>query len=690
MRITAVILMVLLGFQAVHAQKEGQARIDSLLSELPKIKEDTTKVRLLATICFEMRNINPRQALNHGLEALQISERLNYAYGEGIAHYALIFIYHFLSLMPKSLDHALQAEKIFENLRDKEYLCASYLMLAFLYLDLDAEISSAYIVKAKALLPLNRPGLWKARNYGTLGNNYRNMDQLDSARKYMNLHLKMAEEYHLNGEIMIEKNRFGYLYMKESKLDSAFALISAGLAYFKSIQSFRMVSENYTTLGKIRFRQGTEKGPMSRQYLREAENYAMVGLEYATKIGYLYQIFAANKLLSDIYIAEGNNRKALEYLRTAFSNYDSIYGAQIVSKASALSWKSAEQLKEKQMELLKLHNRQQLIFVYAAIIGVLILVIIVLIIIRSRMNLKKSYILVNEQRNEISRQQDALKESQAHLVQSEKMASLGMLTLGIAHEINNPVNFINSAAISLQKDYDDLKKIIGSIEKLPPETRKLADELALTDLLEIIPQTIADIQIGVQRTTEIVKGLRNFTRMDVSEMKEADLIEGINSTLLLLNHKIKDRIEIIRDFDPELGYIKCYPGQLNQVFMNLINNAIDAIEQKKKETPGVTAGSGETGPSYQIRISAKLTAEGDKKIVQIDISDEGSGIRDEIRDKLFDPFFTTRDVGQGTGLGLFISQGIIAKHGGTITFESSEGKGTTFTIRIPGEMTNDE
>ena len=671
--------------QITHAQKEYTVLIDSLYAELPHMKDDTNKVRLLATICFEMRNINPREALTPGLEALSLAEKLNYQYGEGLSHYSLVFIYHFLSKLPESMDHALRAQRIFENIGEKNLLCASYLMLAFLYLDFDTAITNRYMLAAKPLIPCNTVILWKARNYGTLGNNYRNMGRLDSARKYMSIHMKMAQENNLQGEFMIELNRFGYLYMKQSKLDSAFELISTGLQYFKSVQSYRMISENNTTLGKIRFRQALENRALREQYLGEAETYAMEGLQYATKIGYLYQQYTANNLLSGIFAAQGRNDKALDYLRTAFKNYDSIYGAQIVSKASALSWRNEEELKEKQLELLKLHNRQQLILVYAAAIGVILLVIVVLVIIRSRMNLQKSYLLVNQQHDEISKQKDALKESQAHLVQSEKMASLGMLTMGIAHEINNPVNFINAGAVSLQKDYNDLKKILDALEKLHQGALNPADKHALKELLTIIPQTIDDIQVGVQRTTEIVKGLRNFTRMDAYEMKEADLHEGINSTLLLLNHKIKDRIHIVKDFDKELGYIRCYPGQLNQVFMNLLNNAIDAIEQKRDEELSGQLISVDkfSKDHFRITITTKLTSNLDRKEVRIVIRDNGAGIRDDIRSNLFDPFFTTKEVGKGTGLGLSICHGIIEKHGGHITFESDAGKGTAFTIYLP-------
>jgi signal transduction histidine kinase len=278
-----------------------------------------------------------------------------------------------------------------------------------------------------------------------------------------------------------------------------------------------------------------------------------------------------------------------------------------------------------------------------------------------------------------------LMEAQSHLIQSEKMASLGILTAGIAHEINSPVNFISAGATRLQKDYEDLQQIIQSIDQLPADTQKLADKLGMNELLENIPQTINDIKTGVQRTSEIVKGLRNFTRLDASEFKDADLHEGLDSTLLLLSHKIKDRIKIVKEYDKRIGFIKCFPGPLNQVFMNLINNAIDAIEQKVKEisSGGDSDQIMNSVGEYRIGIETRLMPEGEKKQVKIVISDNGTGIPAEIRDKLFDPFFTTKEIGKGTGLGLSICHGIIEKHGGTITFDSKINVGSSFTINLP-------
>jgi len=693
MRIFIVALLILTLIQSSNAQKEGKGYVDSLYAELPKMKDDTNKVRVLATICFELRNVNASNGLKPGLVALHLAEKLNYSYGQGLSHISLASCYGCLSNYPEQMDHYLKACSIFETLRDNNLLCYTYLSLADCYDGLDSTVAQKYLAKTYILLPQITTVLWKVRIFSSLGNLYRSMGEVDSAMKYLSISLKMSEKNNLTYQVMLVKTRIGLFYYNDqwsNQRDSQFVLTKTALDYFRVIGATRLIAENCRTLAEIRSIQATEKGPFRKQYLREAMSYAQEALNTSKGIKYMANIYAINFLLSRIYSIEGRHDKALEHLYTAFYYNDSLFGMESINKASKLSWQYEQELKQQQMDLLKLQNRQQLLLIIAITAGVVILIIVVIIIISNRKRLKKAYLLVTRQKEEIECQKeevetqnealentlDKLKQTQSQLIQSEKMASLGMLTAGIAHEINNPVNFINSGAISLQKDYEDLEKIINAIEQLPPEAQKLADELGMHELMKVIPQTVEDIKTGVQRTSEIINGLRNFTRMDASELKEADIHEGLESTLLLLNSKIKDRITVVKEFDERIGFIKCYPGPLNQVFMNLLNNAIDAIDQKIKEHT-VTDGQ------YQIGITTKLMDTGLHKQVTILITDNGTGIPDEIKDKLFDPFFTTKEVGKGTGLGLSICHGIIEKHGGSITFESKVNEGSIFTIIIP-------
>lgn len=268
---------------------------------------------------------------------------------------------------------------------------------------------------------------------------------------------------------------------------------------------------------------------------------------------------------------------------------------------------------------------------------------------------------------------DQLKKAQSQLIQSEKLASLGILLAGIAHEINNPVNFIYAGVNSIIKDFEDIKVVIDGIDDLEKNSigntslskkiEELKNEREFDLAYEAINETLQDIKLGATRIKEIIEGLSRFSRLETEDWKLANLHEEIDNVLILLKNKYKHNIEIVKDYDPSLPVLECYPGKLNQVFMNIINNAIDAIEDKRGKITiktGVSSG-----------------------MVNVVIKDTGTGIGKEAKPKIFDPFFTTKEAGFGLGLGLAISYSIIQEHNGEITVKSESGKGTEFTVRIP-------
>ena len=262
-----------------------------------------------------------------------------------------------------------------------------------------------------------------------------------------------------------------------------------------------------------------------------------------------------------------------------------------------------------------------------------------------------------------------LRIAQQQIVQSEKMASIGVLTAGIAHEINNPVNFISSGINSLKKDFDDIFVIINELNKLNFEDtdiieklkkiNKLKEEYYFNEATEAIPQTIEDILIGIERTTEIINGLRIFSKSGDNDFKLFSINEIIDNSLLMLRNKYKDRISVECNYKNDISNIDCNPGQLIQVFINIINNSIDAIEDKG-----------------EIIINTKEI----KNKVYVSIKDNGKGMDEETKNRIFDPFFTTKDVGEGTGMGLSIAYGIIEEHFGDIKVKSEIGKGTEFKL----------
>jgi two-component system NtrC family sensor kinase len=267
-----------------------------------------------------------------------------------------------------------------------------------------------------------------------------------------------------------------------------------------------------------------------------------------------------------------------------------------------------------------------------------------------------------------------LKETQAQLVHSAKMASLGQLVAGVAHELNNPIGFIFSNMTHLREYSQKLIALVDIAENDPSKIGPLKKELDLEYIRKDLPKLISSCEEGARRTKEIVIGLRNFSRIEEKSYKPIDLHESIDTTLNLLSGEFKNRIEVKKDY-AEIPLITCNQTQINQVFMNILSNAAQAI-----------SGSG------VVWISTKLLgAEGESpSMVGISIQDNGPGVSSEVLQKIFDPFFTTKGVGQGTGLGLAISYGIISSHGGTIKVTSKVGKGTEFLIALPIEPSRQE
>jgi two-component system NtrC family sensor kinase len=273
----------------------------------------------------------------------------------------------------------------------------------------------------------------------------------------------------------------------------------------------------------------------------------------------------------------------------------------------------------------------------------------------ARIAMAEELVQANQDLQEANRR---LKETQAQLIQNEKMASLGQLVAGIAHEINNPLAFVVNNLFIVETGLDDLG----------PELEPSLAEPSLRKLRKVRTR-LGEMREGLDRVKELVLDLRTFSRLDEGEFKTVDVVETIDAVLLLFKHKMSGRIAVERHYVPERT-LHCYAGRLHQVLMNLIANAVDAI------AAGGKAGEG------KIVITTSQTSED----FMIAVRDTGAGIAESIRSRIFDPFFTTKPVGQGTGLGLAISYGIVQDHGGSIEVQSEEGVGTEFIVKIPRSL----
>ncbi|WP_407889801.1 AAA family ATPase [Scytonema sp. NUACC26] len=316
---------------------------------------------------------------------------------------------------------------------------------------------------------------------------------------------------------------------------------------------------------------------------------------------------------------------------------------------------------------------------------------------------------INEKNQHLKKALEELQNTQTQLIQSEKMSSLGQMVAGIAHEINNPINFIHGNITHATEYVKSLLNLITIYQQEFSNSSTLASEKAveidLDFIKEDLPKLLDSMFVGTSRIRNIVLGLRNFSRLDEAEMKPVDIHEGIDNTLMILHHRFKVKstlrdtaearrqlayrceIEVTKEYS-QLPLVECYPGQLNQVFMNIIANAIDALEESLVVGHLSFVGDEEqrtkdkeqmTTPT--IRIRTELV---NNDWVLIRIADNGAGIPEDVRQKVFDPFFTTKSVGTGTGLGLSISyQIVVDKHRGSLTYNSVPGEGTEFVVQIP-------
>jgi signal transduction histidine kinase len=274
----------------------------------------------------------------------------------------------------------------------------------------------------------------------------------------------------------------------------------------------------------------------------------------------------------------------------------------------------------------------------------------------------------------LAEQNRALREAQAALIQSEKLASLGQLAAGVAHEINNPVAYVTNNLAVLDRDVtaalgvlDAYRRGLDDLARVRPDlaaaAARLEENIDLAYVRDNLPRLFEKSQGGLQRVRDIVRNLCNFARLDEGESKEVDLRSAVESTLEIIAHELKARgVEVRTDF-PSLPPVVCHPGQVNQVFLNILMNAVQAC-----------------APGGWVAVRTRLEP-GD--LVVVEVEDNGCGIRPEHLPHLFEPFFTTKPVGQGTGLGLSVSYGIVRDHGGSIEVNSAPGRGSVFRVRLP-------
>jgi len=699
------ISILLLVFMSINLYP--QERNESL-PNLPESVSDSARIILLKDLCWENRFSNPADALRYGLEAMALVKQFE-------AHPQEATINNYLGIIQRNIgDHAMALEYFFnakriaeeqENFTDLAY---SFNNIGDIY-NREENYQQALEYELRALKMFEELGDSVGVSYccHQIALVYTNLEAYSSALQYDTRAMNIRESQGNRAGVAYSLISIGQTYRRLEKNMECLKCLNNSRNIFMELDDSFGLALSLHNLGMFYNSIGNREDAIKN--FTEAMN---MGQEINSPI---YVRNAAQEL-SEIYADQDRYKEAYQMYTLYKETYDSLYNEENLVKITQLVMQNEFEQREL-VQLAKIERQKQFRNYLILSFGLVIILVIVLFnryFIKRKANinlqaknkeiesqketLEKLFLSLRDKNDELSQQNeeisaqkdhlislndelerqktelnntlDDLTQAQTQLVQSEKMASLGQLTAGVAHELNNPLNFISASVAPLQRNMGDLlillEKYDAEIEekKLSGGFQNVAEFKETMDYDFMIKETrnlLMGINEGASRSKNIVKGLRTFSRMDENEFKGVDIHEGIDSTLLLLSNKIQDGITIHKNYG-KLQQVECLPGKLNQVFMNILTNGILAIEDKGDiiiETSSVN------------------------DMARISIKDNGKGMSTEVSAHIFEPFFTTRAVGKGTGLGLSISYSIVKEHNGTIEVNSEPGAGSEFIITLP-------
>ena len=635
-------LIVLFAFlRSIGLTQTREAIVDSH-HQLAIAKDDTSRIQALAHLCLLYRLGNTDSSILYGQEALKSAQQINYPRGEIMALGFMSITMQQLGNLPKALEIAFKALQIAKtnNLECEAALNAigeTYIILK------DYPKALSYLRWQKSVCEAN--GNVEALAYAKkdIAVVFEETNQLDSALYYEQL---ATQDFKKTGreEPQIYET-LGNIKMKSGDHVAALNFYQKGLQIAIKNNERRASAGAYN---KIATFYKNINQPDSGIY------YASKGFEESQLISQKKTMQEAAALLSELY-EQKDTKESLRYLKIANTYKDSLFGAGNIQAIQILVTQEEEHQKEIAAAKIKYQNQLKQ---YALFAGLGILLLVALILYRNnRQKQKANKVLETTLTN--------LKSTQSQLIQSEKMASLGELTAGIAHEIQNPLNFVNN--------FSEVNKEL---------LIEMNDEIDKGNLSEVksIAKDVVDNEVKInhhgKRADAIVKGMLQHSRSSSSKKEQTDINALVDEYLRLAYHglKAKDRTfnaTMKTDFDESIGNINIIPQDIGRVILNLINNAFYAVDERKKRT----------GNGYEPTVSVSTKRNNGK--VQIKVSDNGNGIPQKVLDKIFQPFFTTKPAGQGTGLGLSLSYDIVKSHGGELRVETKEGEGSEFIIQLP-------
>ena len=612
-------------------------------------QEDTTRVLNIAELGLQFRNSNPDSSIIYGQKALALAKQIKFQKGEALALSNIGLAKREKGDLPGALELEIQALQIAEENNYVNELAFGLRRVGLVYMDLrNYSVALTYLYRALHKHESVQYQRGIAIEHMNLGMTYEYMDNLDSAL----FHIQKAEAgKNYIEDLYPEVNRvFGNIYAKKGNKELALHYYNKGIQDGLKLNDFRTIS----------FIHADAAGMFRR--LNETDSsiaYAKKGVEYGQRASYKKGILFSSTILSELYDSI-DPKMALHYYKIAAAAKDSLFGAGNIQTIQSLI--NNEEARQKEIELAKAAYQNQL-KQYGLLTGLGLFLIIAFILYRNNRQKQRT-------NKVLEATLDHLKSTQSQLIQSEKMASLGELTAGIAHEIQNPLNFVNNFSEVNEELLSELKDELSK--------GKMDDAIALAnDAIE----NQKKINHHGKRADAIVKGMLQHSRTSSGTKEPTDINTLCDEYLRLSYHglRAKDKsfnaipinIGIETDFDPTLEKINVIPQDIGRVILNLINNAFYAVAEKQKQNLN--------GFEPTVSLSTKVL----NGKVEIKVVDNGNGIPEHIKEKIFQPFFTTKPTGQGTGLGLSLSYDIIRAHGGEIKVKSNEGEGSEFIIQLP-------
>jgi two-component system, NtrC family, sensor kinase len=626
--------------------------LDSLKSQLKNSKtEDTFRVKALSTMADYYGFLQFDSSLLYATQVLRLSEKIKYSFGKYLGYRSMFFAFNVQGNYPRALEAALNIKKLVEDSKDaRARVTVPYYFLGLLNLEM-RDFPKSRDLFYQAMSSQRQAGLPQFDiyfAYSQMANLYIILNENDSAMWYATrgYELGLHSREDVRRFFALASGALGTVYQKLQKYDSAENYFRRGIAQSLRYNNIYFLARNYNNLASL----------FAKLNLRDsALHYAKISLRLCIDHNYGEYTLDASRILTKLYESENNSDSTLKYLKIMVAAKDSVFNQSKGQQFQQFAFNEIQRQQEINAAQEREKNKTR-IYTLSAILIVFLLLAFLLY----RNNRQKQ-----KDKIKIEKAYDELKLTQAQLVQREKMASLGELTAGIAHEIQNPLNFVNNFSEVNTELLDEAEQTLKNGNR--------EDSIAV--LHEIRANELKINQHG-KRADAIIKGMLQHSRSNTGEKEFTDINALSEEYLRLSYHGFRAKensfnATIHTQYDKQIKTIRVVSSDLGRVFLNLFTNSFYAMNEKRKQSP----------EGYRPEFSIQTKLNGNK--VEIRTRDNGTGIKEKLVDKIFQPFFTTKPTGQGTGLGLSLSYDIIKAHAGEISVHSKEEEFTEFVILLP-------